>query len=236
MYILLSKKTLNIMKKSILFILFLLTIQSCSNEKVELINEYQKMHSIIKEKNFENIYQLLDLKSQEYLTFLTDTSNWEFNKIKNYGENLDLKFTTLEYYYHLKSIFKGEEIDKLILLELFGVTQVPLFNWFKEPRFMEDKTNDEEGDFVIIAYPINDKMFASTKVHIYKNSNGEYKLDIFPLFKVNETLLTQRFIYYGKVKKRENESIEYNQMLIQFFKEKDENKYLQGRVRMTKKH
>lgn len=218
------------MKKSILFLLIFIIAQSCSN-KEELINEYKKIHKIINEKNFEDTYQLLDKQSQDYLIFLTDTTNWEFNKIKEYGEKLNLKFTTFEYYYLLKSNYEGKKFDKLILLELFGVNQVPLFNWFEEPQFMEEKTKDDDGDNIIIAYKMNKNMIASTKVHIHKNSLGEYKLDIFPLFKVNETLLTQRYIYYGKIKARENKSIS----IEKFFEEKDEDKYTNVRVLMRKK-
>lgn len=212
--------------KNVIFIVFgILILLSCSKKKEILLNEYKKMYAIIKEKNFEKTYQILDTQSQNYLQYLADTSNWSFEKIRSLGKNESLEFTTLYYYYHLKSLKNRKNNDNLILLEMFGVTGVPLFNWFQEPELLEDKTKKAKGNNVIIGYDIDESTFVSTKVQINQNSNGEYKLNIFPLFEFNENVLNLQFKKYLSIIKGESENLPDSLLIEKFFSDIDNPDY-----------
>ncbi len=207
------------MKKVAYIFLVLVFLFGCANDKQELIDEYHKIYPVIKDKKFKEIYQILDKQSQEYLKFLTDTTNWQINKIRNYGRERNVEYTTLFLYNILKSVSNSQDFGKLLVLEIMGVSEIPLFNWFKEPRLMEEKTKKENDNNVYIAYDLNEKIYYSVKVNLKKNQDGQYKLNIFPLFEMKEKAYKYQFKKYKRTHYNLPDDISDEKLVEQFFKE-----------------
>lgn len=185
-----------------LFALFFLT--SCNNEeKDQLIKAYKELHKVIKSGPSEEIYDHLDAKSKEYVDFINEEANQEFEVMKKYGQSVGYPLFTMVYHNHYMKMLTKSEIKLQQFVLFLRVNEVPMFNAFQKSKILEDQISTGTESYVTIALEIEKNTFVSSKLRFTKE-DGKYKFNLLEMFNFSEKKFNQHFKKYVNKLGREN--------------------------------
>lgn len=176
-----------------------LILTSCNGNKEALLDAFREIYGLIHQDKYDAVVEKLDYKSVEYVEFLADTTNLDFNAVMTFGKLYKLPLFTSMYVHHANEVIKENPGDKTTLLRYCGLAGVPVFNIMNKPVLLKDKTKTGRQNYVTIGNRVNDNAMITTKVHFTKDGKGGYKFDLLGLIKYQERILSQSFNRYKRI-------------------------------------
>lgn len=175
-------------------------ILSCSNEKEQLINEYKAVQKLIKDANYDSLYLQLDRRSLEYIDFVTDTVNLNYENLKSIGNQEKLTLFTLVYNSQIGFMLNEDVKTNIeVFFNYLKISGVPMFNVLSEQKILEDQTEASgKQNYVVVGTKVNKNTFISSKIRFSKTPDRYYKLNLLSLLKMREKILNQQFKQYKR--------------------------------------
>ena len=166
----------NLLIINLIFPLFCLV--SCSSEKEKLLNEYNTIVQLVREKQLNELELHLDQSSVEFLNFISDTSNMEYNKMKSFGESKNLMLFTSVYHHYIGNIKKGPEKCKWLFFAYLILGDFPLFSSSIESELLTEETKTGEENYVVVSSKMNETTYITSKINFSKDEEGRYKMNL----------------------------------------------------------
>ncbi len=165
------------MKTNILLctLLALLLCMSCGKEEAELVAQYEAIYKMVKEGNHDQLINELDNTSSDFLSFVTDTNNLAYPKMKAFGEKHQLQLFTTVYNHQFGGHIKDSKDKKKSFLTYLALTGVPMFSWLQQPQLLKDQTQTGKDSYVVVATRINKNTSISSKIKFTENVYGQKK-------------------------------------------------------------
>jgi len=177
--------------------LFLLTATllffSCNSEEKKLLEKYKEIEKYATHQQYDKMLNELDQRSLAYISYVTDTANLSYEKLKKYGDDLNLELTTLVYHHEIGDIIRQSEKPEVFFLLYLSMSGVPVLNWSSPPKLLEEKTETGNKNFVVVGTKINDNTYITSKVKFTPYTDGSYKLNLLDLMNYRERILFQSY-------------------------------------------
>ncbi len=188
-------------------------LAACSSSKQELLDVYQDLLGHLELQAYDKVYNYLDKPSKAYVEFMCDPKNRNFDSMNTFGKQHNKQLTTLGFYQDMQELGTVNNSDSFIKMLRFS--DLPLLSVLPKPTLVPEQTSFGKENYVVIAYPFQDletleTQYLTSQVKFNKDDNGEWKVDIFPLFRRNEALVKQKFLRFQnrqKYKQLSNDSI-----------------------------
>ena len=180
---------------TILVLLLIAILYSCSNNNEIVMNKYNDVARIIKSGEYDSLMLELDENSINFVNFLTDTSNLDYNTIKAYAKPKKLVYFSTVYNKQFGDMMRKIGGKNSFFLYLKFV-QIPLFSNTDNVKLIEEQTTSGDENYVVLGTEISENTYITSKVNFTKNNNGELKLDLLSLLKLRERMLYQTYSKY----------------------------------------
>lgn len=205
--------------KNFLFLLLVVFLCACNNDKNQLVEEFKAINQLIEDQEYETLYNKVDFQSKEYISFLVDSLNQDFNKAHAFGVSKNLKYITIDLMNTVGNLKAYD--DPNFLFTVFVFSGIPLFGPFQTTELREEQTVTGAENYVVLAKKVAENTYITSKVYLSKDpADGEYKLNILSLLKTNNKILGQQYNNYLKIKRADASFPNSKEALQQFYEEK----------------
>lgn len=220
----------NFLKAGVLFIA-ILSFFSCENKKDKLIKDFDKVYRYIDTNNYDSLLLNVDAASIDFIDYLSDTSNLNFEDMKKFGDKHNLPLFTTTYNEEFGKLSRTTDGDKNTFFTYLSLSGVPLFNLMSKPKVRDQKSKvSKEETYVVVGTKVNKNTYITSKIRFTKGADENYKLNILSLLKMREKILRQQFNNYVKVYQRNNRDKDLRKLstddyLRDFLKNMDKKEY-----------
>jgi len=134
-------------------------------QEEELIVDYKTIQSHADNSEWDKLYEGLDSKSQEFLTQLADSTNYEFDKLRKLGVKYGVPYTALVYYYDFGKVLGAKDVGNIF--RFCSLTNTP-----KKIKFIK-----EDGINKLDFLGLLDRREKDFRIAYRKYYNGQRKVD-----------------------------------------------------------
>lgn len=139
-------------------------------QEEELIADYKTIQSHADNSEWDKLYEGLDSKSQEFLTQLADSTNYEFDKLRKLGVKYGVPYTALVYYYDFGKVLGAKDVGNIF--RFCSLTNTPIFSIFGEQSLLTDQTSVGSERYITLARKVNETTFVSKKSNSSKKTES----------------------------------------------------------------
>lgn len=181
------------MNKLLLLSLFIFTCLACDNSKEKLLEEFRLIDQLIEDKEYEQVYERIDPKSQEFINYLMDSTNLNYESMKQYGLEKNLLMFTTRFGKTFEGAGELIHENKDMFMSYLALNNIPMFTSSEGYRIVEDQTVAGLDSYVVIARKVNTKAYLTSKIKFRYSEDGTYKLNLLDLMSFQEKLLVKSF-------------------------------------------
>lgn len=200
-------------------------IVSCGGKKDQLMADYKTIQSHADNSEWDQVFEGIDSKSQEFLTKLADPANADFDKLRKLGLQYGVPYTALSYHFDWGKVTGEKDVGNIF--RFCSMRGTPVFAIFGEQVLLPEQTSVGTETYITLARKVNTNTLVSKKI-AFVEEDGVNKLDFLRLLDRSEKDFRSAYKkYYNGLQKVDSETAEDLEIdpLYIFMKDDDRASY-----------